>query len=136
MTDSRPISPAARRDAAPRDAAPRDAARWTAFQLAETASDLGDPLPGAARERTARSLFQSETLGAVLTNLAAGSSMENERPDEAATIQCIRGACRLALESDAVDLRPGTLVAVPPGIAWRLDATSDATVLVTVARPG
>jgi quercetin dioxygenase-like cupin family protein len=124
MTDARPTSPGE----------PRDTARWTSFELTAAAGEIGDPTPGAARERAARSLFQSDTLGAVLTNLAAGASMENEDPDESATIQGVRGTCRVALESESVDLNPGTLVAVAAGIAWRLEATSDATVLVTVAR--
>jgi quercetin dioxygenase-like cupin family protein len=124
MTDRRPPRPDLGRDDP-----------WTSVQLAAEASALGDPMPDAARERAARSLFQTDTLGVVLTNLAAGSTMENEQPDEAATIQGIRGTCRVAIGDESVDLAAGVLVAIAPGLAWRLEATSQASVLVTVARP-
>ena len=108
---------------------------WTSVDLALEADALGQPLAGATRERAARSLFQTETLGAVLTNLADGSFMENEQPDEPVTIQVVRGTCRITLGDERSELRAGTLVAVSAGVVWRLEATSPATVLVTVASP-
>lgn len=86
-----------------------------------------------AHERTARSIFQSATLGAVLTSLRAGGSAHNEQPDEATLIQGIRGECLISLDGQWSVIGPGTLVGIPPGVAWRLRARTDALVLLTVA---
>lgn len=67
--------------------------------------------------------------------LRAGEALsEHESPGEA-TLQVLRGHVRIAEASDAVDCRTGELVAIPPR-RHRLDAVTDAVVMLTVAVPG
>jgi len=83
--------------------------------------------------RAARSLFQTSALGAVLTSVRAGGTVHNEQPDEAATIQGIRGECLISVDGMGGVIEPGTLIAIPAGIHWRVVARTDAVILLTVA---
>jgi quercetin dioxygenase-like cupin family protein len=86
-----------------------------------------------SEQRAARSLFQSSTLGAVLTAVRAGGSVHNGQPDEATIIQGIRGECLISLDGHGAVIEPGTIVGIPRGMAWRLLARTDSVVLLTVA---
>ena len=48
-----------------------------------------------SEERAARSLFQTSSLGTVLTAIREGGVVHNDQPDEAATIQGIGGECAI-----------------------------------------
>jgi len=91
--------------------------------------DLGS----SPEERSARSLFQTASLGAVLTALRAGGSVHNEQPDEATIVQGIRGECLISLDGHGAVIEPGTVVGIPRGVVWRIMARTDAVVLLTVA---
>jgi quercetin dioxygenase-like cupin family protein len=122
------------RDAPPRDEGPGGPTAEIVDLAAASALLEGD----AARlpeERAARSLFQSSTLGAVLTALRAGGTVHNDHPDEAAVVQGIRGECLISLDGQGAVVGPGTVVGIPRGVVWRLVARTDAVVLLTVARP-
>jgi quercetin dioxygenase-like cupin family protein len=84
-------------------------------------------------ERAGRSLFQTSTLGAVLTALRAGGTVHNDQPDEAALVQGVRGECLISLDGHGAVIEPGTIVGIPPGVAWRILARTDAVLLLTVA---
>jgi quercetin dioxygenase-like cupin family protein len=85
-------------------------------------------------DRTARSLFQTASLGTVLTAIREGGAVHNDQPDEAATIQGLRGECLISLRGQGAVVQPGTFVGVPAGVPWRLVARSGAVVLLTLSR--
>jgi quercetin dioxygenase-like cupin family protein len=97
------------------------------------AAELLEREAGRTPERAGRSLFQTSTLGAVLTALRAGATVHNDQPDEAALVQGVRGECLISLDGHGAVIEPGTIVGIPPGIAWRILARTDAVLLLTVA---
>jgi quercetin dioxygenase-like cupin family protein len=97
------------------------------------AAELLEREAGRTPERAGRSLFQTSTLGAVLTALRAGGTVHNDQPDEAALVQGVRGECLISLDGHGAVLEPGPRVGIPPGVAWRILARTDAVVLLTVA---
>jgi quercetin dioxygenase-like cupin family protein len=88
----------------------------------------------ASEPRAARALLHDPRLRVVLTALHAGADMQNDDPDETVTIQSVRGSCLIAVDGIGATLEDGQLVGVPAGTRWRLVASTDAIVLVTVSR--
>jgi quercetin dioxygenase-like cupin family protein len=117
------------------EARPANEATPIVVELGEAIRTIDAAAGRSTAERTARSLFQSGDLGAVLTSLRPGAAVHNEQPDEAATIQGIRGRCLVSVDGQGAVLDEGTLVAIPRGMSWRLVAQSDAVVLLTISRP-
>lgn len=124
-------APDATRDAPARNDAPRPT--WEIVELGAMTELLARDARRGHEARAARSLFQTSALGAVLTSVRAGGIVHNEHPDEAATIQGIQGECLISVDGTGGVIEPGTLVAIPAGIHWRLVARSDAVILLTIA---
>jgi quercetin dioxygenase-like cupin family protein len=89
---------------------------------------------GRDEERAARSLFQTSTLGTVVTAIRELGVVHNDQPDEPATIQGLRGECVVSLDGQDSVVKAGTFVGVPAGVRWRLIARTDAVVLLTLTR--
>jgi quercetin dioxygenase-like cupin family protein len=84
--------------------------------------------------RSSSALLHTPELRVVLTALHAGATMHNDDPDETMTLHAVRGAATITINDDAAELREGSLLCVPAGAAWELNATTDAVVLLTVVR--
>jgi quercetin dioxygenase-like cupin family protein len=89
----------------------------------------------ATEDRSSVSVLQTSLLRVVVTALHAGATLHNDHPDEVMTIQGLQGEAEIAVNESGTRLPEGGLVAVPGGVPWRLAATTDAIVLLTVARP-
>ncbi len=89
----------------------------------------------ANEDRSSVSVLQTSLLRVVVTALHAGATLHNDDPDEAMTIQALQGEAEIAVNESGARLPEGGLVAVPGGVPWRLAATTDAIVLLTVTRP-
>jgi quercetin dioxygenase-like cupin family protein len=89
----------------------------------------------ATEDRSSVSVLQTSLLRVVVTALHAGATLHNDHPDEVMTIQGLQGEAEIAVNEAGATLPQGGLVAVPGGVPWRLAATTDAVVLLTVARP-
>ncbi|HEV7810783.1 MAG TPA: hypothetical protein VGO64_09290 [Candidatus Limnocylindrales bacterium] len=89
----------------------------------------------ATEDRSSVSVLQTSLLRVVVTALHAGATLHNDHPDEVMTIQGLQGEAEIAVNEAGATLPEAGLVAVPGGVPWRLTATTDAIVLLTVARP-
>lgn len=65
----------------------------------------------------------------------AGESLQDHESPGEATLHVLTGHVRIADETATIDCRTGDLVAIPPR-RHRLDAVTDAVVLLTVAVKG
>jgi quercetin dioxygenase-like cupin family protein len=106
---------------------------------AAAAIDLGAVVAGllaspewAAEPRSSSALLHTSELRVVLTALHRGATMHNDDPDEAITVQGIRGNALMSINGEGADLAEGSLLCVPAGVSWELSATTDAVVLLTV----
>jgi len=103
-------------------------------ELDEAIVALARDASGQSEERAARSLFQTSSLGAVLTAVREGGVVHNDQPDETTTIQCVGGECTIELDGQEAEIRAGTFIGIPSGVPWRLVARTDAVVLLTMTR--
>jgi len=111
--------------------------RWTADS--GSASDLGAVMATLmltpewrTEPRAARSIVHTPDLRVVMTALHQSADLQNDDPDEAVTIQGLRGSALLSINGRGAVVDEGTLVGIPAGSRWRLVATTDAAVLLTV----
>jgi quercetin dioxygenase-like cupin family protein len=115
---------------------PADAGRSAA-----SAIDLGAVVSGLlaspewqAEERSSCALLHTPTVRVVLTALHRGATLHNDDPDESVTVQGVRGEAVVSINGDGAVVEEGTLLGVPSGVPWRLVATTDSVVLLTVVR--
>lgn len=87
-----------------------------------------------SESRSSCALLHTPELRVVVTALHAGATMHNDDPDEAVTVQGIQGSAVVLINDASADLGEGCLLCVPGGVAWKLSATTDAVVLLTVVR--
>jgi len=104
--------------------------------------DLGEVVAGlmtspewATEPRSSCSILHTPRMRVVLTALHAGADLHNDDPDEAVTIQGIRGSALVAVHGNGAVIDEGTLLAVPAGMPWRVVSTTDAVLMLTIARP-
>jgi len=110
------------------------AAAGSALDLGAVVDSLFASPEWQREERSSASIVQTPRLRVVVTALHRGATMHNDDPDEAVTIQGICGETVLSVNSDGAVIGEGSLLGVPSGVPWRLRATTDAVVLLTVAR--
>jgi quercetin dioxygenase-like cupin family protein len=87
----------------------------------------------ASEPRASRSLLHAPGLRIVLAALHAGADLRNEDPDEAVAIQGLQGSALIAVDGVGATLDVGDLIAIPAGARWRLVASTEAVILLTVA---
>jgi quercetin dioxygenase-like cupin family protein len=133
-------------DAAPRDGrtgVPSPAGRSAAdgARGAAAAVDLGAVTAGLLaspewkrEDRSSCSIVHTPALRVVVTALHKGATLHNDDPDESVTVQGVRGQAVVSIRGDGAILDEGTLVGVGAGVPWRLVATTDAVVVLTVGR--
>jgi quercetin dioxygenase-like cupin family protein len=110
-------------------------------RAAASAVDLGAVISGLlaspewrTEERSSCAILHTPAMRVVVTALRRGASLHNDDPDESVTVQGIRGEALVSINGDGAVLDEGALVGMPSGVPWRLVATTDAVVLLTVAR--
>jgi quercetin dioxygenase-like cupin family protein len=107
---------------------------WVVVALDEAILALAREASNQPEERAARSLFQTSSLGSVLTAVREGGVVHNDQPDETTTIQGVGGECAIELDGQNSTVQAGTFIGIPAGVPWRLVARTDAVVLLTMTR--
>jgi hypothetical protein len=82
--------------------------------------------------RAAKAIFHDERMRAVVTVLHQSADLHNDEPDEAVLIQGLHGSALISVDGVGAVIDEGTLVGVPAGKRWRLVATTEAAILLTV----
>lgn len=100
--------------------------------LGKLAEELLAEAKTASAERTARTVTTGPLLRATVIALAGGAEMAEHDSPPAATLQVLVGDVRLVSTQQDWPLSAGDLVSLPP-FRHRLEATTDAVVLLTVA---
>jgi quercetin dioxygenase-like cupin family protein len=109
--------------------------RLLTFSLADELTHLRDEPQWQEGERNSRTLAKHVDLRVVLTTLRAGAGIEERDGDGRVTLQVLEGEAELAVEDGVVTLGTGRLATLDSGAPWRLTATSEAAILLTLAWP-
>ncbi|HSL48635.1 MAG TPA: cupin domain-containing protein [Candidatus Deferrimicrobiaceae bacterium] len=84
-------------------------------------------------DRNAITLFKAPALRLVLLGLKAGARLHEHRADGSLTVQVVSGAVRVDAGGRRVDLAPGEVLVLEPGLDHALEAGPESTVLLTLA---
>jgi quercetin dioxygenase-like cupin family protein len=84
-------------------------------------------------DRNARTLVEEPGLRVVLTVLRGGARIREHRTDRWVTIQTLQGYIRVETPDETVDLLPGRLVTLRPGVPHDVDAIELSAFLLTIA---
>jgi hypothetical protein len=107
--------------------------RTAIVDLGSEATDLFQEPVGGRRDRLSRTVVSSNRMRITLTSLEAGAELGSEGNDDTLAVQLLRGAARLEVAAGTDDLRAGQLAALADPGPWRLQATEDSLLLITVA---
>jgi hypothetical protein len=86
-------------------------------------------------DRNSVTLAKEVDFRVLLSVLREGATLTEEDGDARVSLQLIGGGARLESAAGAAELNAGQLAVVDAGQAWRLTATEDSAVLVTLAWP-
>lgn len=104
------------------------------FDLESEISTLESHKPWP-RGLTSKMLLKTSDLRIVLIVMQAGARMEEHHNDGRISIQVLRGAIRTRVQNEAVDLKPGRLLALDRSIKHEVEAREDSVVLLTISWP-
>ena len=111
----------------------RDLADPLVLDIAAEAGTLFDEREWAERDRNSRTIATTERMRITVTALRSGAELGSEGTDDTLAVQVLRGAVGLEVDARSVDLRAGQLATVSNPGHWRLRATDDCLLLLTVA---
>jgi quercetin dioxygenase-like cupin family protein len=86
-----------------------------------------------AGDRNAITLFKTPALSLVLLAVQAGARLHEHRAEGALTIQVISGAVRVDAGGRRVELAPGEVLVLEPGLAHAVEAVRESGILLTIA---
>jgi quercetin dioxygenase-like cupin family protein len=87
-------------------------------------------------DRNAITLTKSMGLRLVLTVLRQGAVLREHRAPSAATLQVVAGRMVLRVGDRSLDLGPGDVVSMQPGLTHAAEATVDSAFLLTLVETG
>jgi quercetin dioxygenase-like cupin family protein len=111
---------------------PRPLRRPVLVDVGDEAVTLLEEPEWTSGDRNSRTLATSDRLRIVLTALRAGAELGNEESNDTLAVQTLRGGLQLTVDGMDLELRAGQLATVEEPREWRLRATSDALLLLTV----
>ncbi len=100
--------------------------------VADEAATLFDEPEWRDGDRNSRTIATSDRLRITLTALRSGAELGSEESNDTLSVHALRGRLELAVDGDDVELREGQLATVEEPRDWRLRATTDALVMITV----
>lgn len=103
--------------------------------MAEAASLFDEP-EWAERDRTSRTIVSGTAMRVTITAMRAGAELGGDGNDDTLSVHALRGTVRVELGGGTADLGAGQLATMSEPGPWRLRATEDALLLITVALGG
>lgn len=100
--------------------------------LAAEARTLFDEPEWQSGDRNSRTVATTDRLRVTLTALRGGAELGSEESNDTLAVQILRGRLELAIDGNDVELAEGDLATVEQPRDWRLRATSESLVLITV----
>jgi len=87
--------------------------------------------------QSAKTLVKHEHFRLVLIAVKAGRRCREHSAEESMSAHAVGGAVRVHLEAgNDIDLRPGSVLALAPGLCHDFEAIEDSTILLTLAWTG
>jgi quercetin dioxygenase-like cupin family protein len=121
--------------AGPERPAQRLAARALGFDLGEESRRLKTEAPWQRGDRNAKTLVKEPHLHITLTALKTGARLDQHTTAGPVTIHALSGRLRLSVEGDVLDLGPGQLLALEPGVIHEVEALEESAFLITLGWP-
>ena len=103
------------------------------FDLAQELASLQQEESWQRGDRNARTLVEDSGLRVVLTVLAAGARLREHRTDGWVSIQALQGYIRVETPDETIDLLPGRLVTLRPGVPHDVEGIELSGFLLTIA---
>lgn len=103
---------------------------------------LGEQLERLRREpawrtgdRNAVTLFKTPAFGLVLLAMKEAARLQEHRTDGSLTIQAVSGRVRVEAAGRRLELEPGEVLVLEPGLEHALAALRESAILLTLAGP-
>jgi quercetin dioxygenase-like cupin family protein len=100
--------------------------------VSNEAATLLDEPEWTSGDRNSRTIATSDRLRITLTALRQGAELGSQESNDTLAVQVLRGRLELEIDDMDVELSEGRLATVEEPRNWRLRATTDALVLLTV----
>lgn len=110
------------------------AASIARFDLSAELERLRGRVEYGSGDPTGSTLVKEADLRVVLIALRAGGRMHEHDTSGPISVQPIEGRIRFAAGSEQIELAPGEIVALKPGVSHHVEALEDAAFLLTVGR--
>ena len=86
-----------------------------------------------AGDRNAITLVKTPALSVVLLAVKEGARLQEHRAEGSVTIQVVSGSVRVDAGGRRVELAPGEVLVLEPGLEHALEAVRESAVLLTIA---
>ncbi len=98
-----------------------------------THADLHVFVSDAAQPTRTTTLFRENGLRTLLLHLSAGEQIPEHQTRGAITVHCLKGEASFLSADERVELRPGLLISLAPGLPHGVVAQQETLLLVTVS---
>lgn len=105
------------------------------FDLATEAAGLREEEQYTSGDRNSRTLAKDVDFRVLLSVLRPGAELDEQDGDARASIHVLEGRAVLRVQDEQADLKAWQVAVVDAGHPWTLRASSDCTVLLTLAWP-
>lgn len=109
--------------------------RLMTFDLVAEIESLRSEPAWEENEKNARTLAKDVDFRVLLSVLHTDATLEEQDGEARASLQVLDGDAELEVEGEVAHLGAGSMAVVNSGQPWRLRATSDCAVLLTLAWP-
>jgi quercetin dioxygenase-like cupin family protein len=97
---------------------------------------LAEETQFAANGIVSRTLLRTANSRSVLFGFAEGQELTEHTSTQHAFIQILSGECEFSVAGDPQNLKPGDFLYLPPDMPHAVRATTQFSMLLTLARPG
>jgi quercetin dioxygenase-like cupin family protein len=105
------------------------------FDLGAEATALREEEQFTSGDRNSRTLAKDVDFRVLLSVLRPGAELDEQDGDARASIQVLEGRAVLRVQDEQAELKAWQMAVVDAGQPWNLRATSDCTLLLTLAWP-
>lgn len=104
-------------------------------RLGEQFERLRQELAWRTGDRNAVTLFKTPAFGLVLLAMKEAARLQEHRTDGSVTIQAVSGRVRVEAAGRRLELEPGEVLVLEPGLEHALAALRESAILLTLAGP-